>query len=52
MIPVQVRIGKTTWNTSLIPKDGLYLVPIRLNVRKAEKLEEGDSVTVRVEIEE
>jgi Domain of unknown function (DUF1905) len=52
VIPVQVRIGKTTWMTSLIPKDGLYLVPIRANVRKAEKLEEGDTVAVQVEISE
>lgn len=52
VIPVQVRIGKTTWNTSLIPKDGLYLVPIKANVRKAEKLEEGDTVAVQVEISE
>jgi hypothetical protein len=45
-----VRIGKTTWTTSLFPKDGLYLVPIRASVRKAENLEEGDEVTVRLEI--
>lgn len=52
VIPVQVRIGKTEWKTSLFPKDGLYLVPIRLNVRKAEKLEEGDMVTIQLEISE
>jgi hypothetical protein len=52
VIPVQVRIGKTIWSTSLIPKDGLYLVPIKAIVRKAERLEEGDTVAVRVEIEE
>lgn len=50
VIPVHVRIGKTTWTTSLFPKDGLYLVPIRASVRKAENLEEGDEVTVRLEI--
>ena len=50
VIPVHVRIGKTTWTTSLFPKDGLYLVPIRASVREAENLEEGDEVTVRLEI--
>jgi hypothetical protein len=50
MIPVQVRIGKTVWATSLFPKDGRYIVPIKASVRKAENLEEGDEVTVRLEV--
>jgi hypothetical protein len=50
MIPVDVRIGKTEWKTSLFPKDGRYIVPIKASVRKAEKLEEGDKVTVRLEV--
>ncbi|MBZ0288185.1 MAG: DUF1905 domain-containing protein [Anaerolineae bacterium] len=50
VIPVLVRIGKTTWQTSLFPKDGLYLVPIKASVRKAEKLEEGDEVTIQLEV--
>ena len=52
VIPVDVWIGKTEWKTSLFPKDGLYLVPIKASVRKAEKLEEGDTVTVQLEINE
>jgi hypothetical protein len=50
MIPVQVRIGKTGWTTSLFPKEDRYIVPIKASVRKAEKLEEGDNVTVRLEV--
>lgn len=50
IIPVHVRIGKTEWQTSLFPKDGLYIVPIKASVRKAESLEEGDGVTVRLEV--
>ena len=50
MIPVTVRIGRTEWTTSLFPKDGRYLVPIKDSVRKAENLGEGDSVTLRLEI--
>ena len=50
VIPVHVRIGKTTWQTSLFPKEDRYLVPIKASVRKAEQLEEGESVTVRLEI--
>ena len=50
VIPVEVRIGETEWKTSLFPKDGLYLVPIKDSVRKAEDLEEGDNVSVRLEV--
>ena len=32
MIPALVRIGKTEWKTSLFPKDGLYIVPIKASV--------------------
>jgi len=50
MIPVHVRIGETEYETSLWPKDGGYIVPIKVSVRKAENLEVGDSVTVRLEV--
>jgi hypothetical protein len=50
MIPANVRIGKTEWKTSLFPKDGRYIVPIKASVRKAEGIEEGDRVTVRLEV--
>ncbi len=50
VIPVQVQIGDTEWKTSLFPKDGLYLVPIKASVRKAENLEEGDEVTIRLTV--
>ena len=50
VIPVHVQIGNTKFTTSLFPKDDLYLVPIKASVRKAEKLEEGDEVSVRLEV--
>ena len=50
VIPVHVRVGKTEFQTSLFPKDGLYLVPIKVSVRKAENLEKGDKVTIRLEV--
>ncbi len=50
VIPVTVRIGKTEFKTSLFPKDGLYLVPIKVAVRKAEQLEQGDTVTVQLDV--
>lgn len=50
VIPVHVRIGNTEWQTSLFPKDGRYLVPIKASVRKAERLAKGDNVTVHLEV--
>ena len=50
VIPVHVRIGKTEFTTSLFPKNSRYLVPIKVSVRKAEKLEKGDKVSLRLEI--
>jgi hypothetical protein len=50
VIPVKVRIGKTEWETSLFPKDDRYLVPLKAAVRKAEHLEEGDTVTIELQV--
>ncbi|MFC4452931.1 DUF1905 domain-containing protein [Deinococcus sonorensis] len=51
MIPVTVQIGATRWKTSLWPKEGRYLVPVKATVRKAEQLEEGQTVTVQLQPE-
>jgi Domain of unknown function (DUF1905) len=48
MIPARVRIGDTTWETALWPKDGRYIVPIKTHVRRAESLEEGQTITIRL----
>lgn len=50
MIPVQVTIGQTEWTTSLWPKAGRYVVPLKDKVRQAEGLAEGDTVRVRLEV--
>ena len=51
MIPVAVTIGGTTWTTSLWPKDGRYVVPLKDRIRKAERIALDDVVTVRLRIE-
>ncbi|WP_315097095.1 DUF1905 domain-containing protein [uncultured Cellulomonas sp.] len=48
VIPVLARIDDTEWETSLFPKDGGYLVLVKALVRKAELLDLGDVVTVRL----
>lgn len=47
-IPVRARIGGVDFVTALIPKDGLYLLPLKLAVRRALELGEGDVVAVEI----
>lgn len=48
VIPATVRIGDTVFDTALFPKDGGYLVPVKAAVRRAEAIDEGDHVPVRL----
>ncbi|AJT42295.1 DUF1905 domain-containing protein [Psychromicrobium lacuslunae] len=50
MIPVQATVGATSWKTSLFPKDGGYLLPLRDFVRVNEDLEVGEAVDALIEI--
>ncbi|MBZ5738806.1 DUF1905 domain-containing protein [Nocardioides mangrovi] len=51
MIPVTVRLGGSTWTTSLWPKDGGYIVPLKAAVRRAEQVDVGDRVSVGLTID-
>ena len=50
VIPVTVRIGQTDFTTSLIPRQGIYLVPIKNVVRFGESLSLGDLVSIELAI--
>jgi hypothetical protein len=50
VIPVRVRVGGSVWETSLFPKDGRYLVPVKDAVRKVERLAVGDAVSVQLAV--
>jgi hypothetical protein len=50
MIPVRVRTGDTEWQTSLFPKDGRYLVPLKDAVRRAEQIDRGDVVRLGLSV--
>ena len=50
VIPVEVRLGNRHWSTSLFPKDGGYLVPIKQAVRLGERLADGDTVELRLTV--
>jgi hypothetical protein len=45
-VPVRARIGGTEWETSLLPRNGGYVLPVKSAVRKAEGVVEGDTVMV------
>ena len=51
VIPVRVRIGRTEWTTSLFPRQGQYLVPVKDKVRRAQTLAIGDMVALQMWIE-
>lgn len=48
VIPVTGRVGRTEFTTSLFPKDGGYLLPLKDAVRRAEGIDEGDTVALRL----
>ena len=50
MIPVRVRLGETAWKTSLFPKDGGYVLPLKDAVRRAESVELGDTIAVELTV--
>ena len=51
-VRVAATVGTTSWRTSIFPdsKTGTYLLPVKKEVRDAEKLETGDEVWVQVQI--
>jgi len=50
VIPVTATIGKTKYTTSLFPKSGIYLLPVKNAVRLPEKLELGMKVKVKLSL--
>lgn len=50
MIPVSGRIGDTDFTTSLWPREGGYVVPVKDAVRRPEGLVLGEVVTVHLTV--
>lgn len=48
VIPVTLTLGDTTVTTSLFPRQGIYLVPIKVSVQQAERVAVGDLVRVHL----
>lgn len=45
VLPVQAKVGRTEFKTALFPRDGIYLLPLKVAIQKAEGIEIGDVVT-------
>jgi len=50
VIPARVGIGDTEVTTSLIPRDDVYLVPLKVALRRPEGIDDGDTVRVRLSV--
>ncbi len=51
-LPVLATIGETSWRTSIFPdnKSQSYLLPLKADVRKKERMEAGDTITCFIEV--
>lgn len=51
-VRVQVRLGGSEWATSLFPSKeaGTYVLPVKKAVRRAERLEPGDTARIRLTV--
>lgn len=51
-VRVAVRVGATSWLTSIFPdnKTGTYLLPVNKAVRMAEQLDDGDEVRAELQL--
>ncbi|MDF8333595.1 DUF1905 domain-containing protein [Novosphingobium cyanobacteriorum] len=46
VVPVEAQIGRTRFTTSLFPRNGGYLLPVKVAVQRSESIAPGSSVAV------
>ena len=53
-VRVEVAIGATRWSTSVFPDkgSGSYVLPLKRSVREATGAEDGEAVTIELEVAE
>jgi len=49
-VPVHATIGDTGFTTALFPRDGRYLLPVKVAVQRAEAITQGEIVEVVVRL--
>lgn len=52
-LKVTVRLGKSKWQTSIFPdkQSGTYLLPLKAAIRRAESIDDGDSVDFSITLQ-
>ena len=50
VVPVVATIGDTMFATSLFPRDGGYLLPVKVAVQRSEQVGVGDRIAVRMRV--
>ena len=50
VVPVRARIGGTDFTTSMFPREDTWFLPVKDAVRRAEQVELGDVVEVRLSV--
>ena len=50
VVPVRARIGGTEFTTAMFPREETWFLPVKLAVRRAEGIELGEVVTVRLSV--
>jgi len=51
VVPVEATIGGVVFTTSLFPKDGGFLLPIKAAVRRQAEITAGDTIAVEMRID-
>jgi hypothetical protein len=51
-LPVEAKIGKTTWKSSIFPdsKSGTYLLPLKAAIRRSESISASDTITFSIKL--
>lgn len=51
LIPIEATVGRTSWNTSLMPMgDGTHFIALNAKVRNKENIEVGKTIPVSFEL--
>lgn len=50
VVPVVATVGDTLFATSLFPRDGGYLLPVKVAIQRAEAVGLGDRIAVRMRV--
>ena len=50
VVPVRARIGGTAFTTSMFPREDTWFLPLKVAVRRAEDVDLGQIVDVRMQV--